>query len=170
MASRAAVRARRSPHRSRVRAAAAAPARAALLHSHSCLLPLRSCSPSPMPPFLLLLLILLLLLEDVGAQQGEWSRSEESLRGARSAGHERNLQMRGGDAGRLGRAGGPGSALATWSSSKGGISLLARLYFFGKTVHFPEKREVRPCYQVFLFAIGFFWGKSLVGKREVLET
>lgn len=72
MASRAVVRAGRSPHRSRVRAAAAAPARAALLHSHSCLLPPRSnSSSSPMPLFLLLLLILLLLLEDVGAQQGE---------------------------------------------------------------------------------------------------
>lgn len=58
-------------------------------------------------------------------------------------------------------------------SCKGGFSLLspnlAQLYFFGKAIRFPEKREVRPCYQGLLFGIGFFfWVKSLGGK-EVLE-
>ncbi|XP_047419326.1 discoidin, CUB and LCCL domain-containing protein 2 isoform X2 [Sciurus carolinensis] len=69
MASRAVVRAGRSPRCPRVRAAAAAPARAQL--PLSCSLPPGSNSSSSMPLFLLLLLILLLLLEDAGAQQGD---------------------------------------------------------------------------------------------------
>ncbi|KAF7487136.1 Hypothetical predicted protein [Marmota monax] len=70
MASRAVVRAGRSPPCPRVRAAAAAPAWAPL--PLSCSLPPGSNSSSSMPLFLLLLLILLLLLEDAGAQQGKY--------------------------------------------------------------------------------------------------
>ncbi|XP_077900526.1 discoidin, CUB and LCCL domain-containing protein 2 isoform X3 [Ictidomys tridecemlineatus] len=70
MASRAVVRAGRSPRCPRVRAAAAAPAWAPL--PLSCSLPPVSNSSSSMPLFLLLLLILLLLLEDAGAQQGKY--------------------------------------------------------------------------------------------------
>lgn len=156
MASRTVVRAGRSPHSPRARAAAAAPARAALPHSHSSLHPPRCDSSSPMPLFLLSLLILLLLLEDAGAQQGEWSPGNARRVEPRDGGGAgrvcgapgprafRRICDAPGACGALPCVGRPGRALERLSG-KGGISLLspnlARLYFFGRAIHFPEKRE-----------------------------
>lgn len=41
---------------------------------------------------------------------------------------------------------------------------------FDKAFGLSEKREVRACYEGLLFGVGFFWGKSLGGKREVWEV
>lgn len=85
----------------------------------------RHCSSSfPMP-----LLLLLLLLDDAGAQQGE--RARGAGRGRDARGGMRGLERRG------------------WALLVGpqvGAALL-----FGKALHFPEKREGRPCNESLLF-------------------